>query len=52
MRWFGIGLMLAGVVAALVAAFSFHNVPFTIGSIIFAIIGVFVFINGTRTLPK
>ena len=52
MRWFGIALMLAGVVAALVAGFSFRNVPFTIGGVIFAIIGIFIFINGTRTLAK
>lgn len=52
MRWFGIGLMLLGVVAALVAGFSFQNVPFIIGGVVFMIIGLIIFINGTRTLPK
>jgi hypothetical protein len=52
MRWFGIGLTLAGVVAALVAWFSFQNVPFLIGGIVFMIIGLLVFFYGTRTLPK
>ena len=52
MRWFGIVLMLAGVVVALVAGFSFQNVPFIIGGIVFALIGIFIFINGTRTVPK
>jgi hypothetical protein len=52
MRWFGIGLMLVGVVAALVAGFSFHNVPFIIGGVVFTVIGLIIFMNGTRTLPK
>ena len=52
MRWFGIGLALAGVVAALIAWFSFQNVPFLIGGIAFMVIGLIVFINGTRALPK
>jgi hypothetical protein len=52
MRWFGIGLTLVGVVAALVAGFSFQNIPFIIGGVIFAVIGLVIFINGTRTLPK
>lgn len=52
MRWFGIGLMLVGVVAALVAGFSFQNVPFIIGGIVFMVIGLIIFIYGTRTTPK
>ena len=52
MRWFGIGLAIAGVVAALIAGFSFKNVPFVIGGIVFMVIGIIVFIYGTRTLPK
>jgi len=52
MRWFGIGLALVGVVAALVAWFSFENVPFLIGGGVFVLIGLIVFIYGTRTLPK
>jgi len=52
MRWFGIILSLAGVVAALVGWFSFHSVALLIGGITFMIIGMIVFINGTRTLPK
>ena len=52
MRWFGIGLAIAGVVAALVAWFSFENVPFTIGGGVFVLIGLIIFINGTRSLPK
>ena len=52
MRWFGIGLALAGVVVALIALFSFQNVPFLIGGIVFVVIGMIVFIYGTRTLPK
>ena len=52
MRWFGIGLMLVGVVAALVAWFSFQNVPFLIGGVVFMVIGIIIFINGTRTAPK
>jgi len=52
MRWSGIALALVGIVVALVAWFSFENVPFLIGGIIFAVIGMIVFIYGTRTLPK
>jgi hypothetical protein len=52
MRWFGIFLALAGVVAALVGWFSFHSVGFLIGGLIFAIIGMIVFFYGTRTMPK
>jgi hypothetical protein len=52
MRWFGIGLMLAGAVAALIAWFGFQNVPFLIGGIVFLIIGVIIFFYGNRSLPK
>jgi hypothetical protein len=52
MRWFGIGLALVGVVGALIAGFSFQNVPFVIGGVAFLVIGIIVFINGTRTEPK
>jgi hypothetical protein len=52
MRWFGIGLALAGVVAALLAWFSFQNVPFLIGGIVFVVIGLIIFMYGTRSLPK
>jgi hypothetical protein len=52
MRWFGISLMLLGVVAALVAWFVFQNVPVLIGGIIFSVIGGLIFYNGTRTEPK
>ena len=52
MRWFGIGLALIGVVGALLAWFSFENVPFLIGGIVFMVIGIIIFIYGTRTLPK
>lgn len=52
MRWFGIGLALAGVIAALIGWFSFQNVPVLIGGIVFMVIGLIIFINGTRSLPK
>ena len=52
MRWFGIVLAMAGVVAALIAGFSFRNVPFVIGGIVFVVLGMIIFYNGTRTLPK
>ena len=52
MRWFGIVLALAGVVAALLAGFTFKNVPFVIGGTVFMVIGIIVFIYGTRTVPK
>jgi len=53
MRWFGIVLAIAGVVAALVAWFSFdNNLPFTIGGAVFMVIGIIIFIYGTRVLPK
>ena len=52
MRWSGIALALVGVVVALVAWFSFKNVPFLIGGIVFAVIGLIVFMYGTRALPK
>ena len=52
MRWFGIGLALIGVVGALIAWFSFDNVPFTIGGAVFMVIGMIIFIYGTRVLPK
>jgi hypothetical protein len=43
---------MAGVVAALIAWFSFKNVPVLIGGIVFMVIGMIIFINGTRVLPK
>jgi tetrahydromethanopterin S-methyltransferase subunit C len=57
MRWFGIGLALAGVVAALLSVFLVKdNVPLiigiVIGCILFFVVGIIVFIYGTRTLPK
>ena len=52
MRWFGIFLTLTGVVVALVAGFSFGNVPFVIGGVVFALIGLMLFFFGTRALPK
>jgi hypothetical protein len=52
MRWFGIGLALAGVVAALLAWFGFHHVPVLIGGIVFVVIGFIIFMYGTRSLPK
>jgi hypothetical protein len=52
MRWFGIGLALVGVVGALIAWFGFQNVPFLIGGIAFLVLGIVIFINGTRTEPK
>lgn len=57
MRWFGIGLALAGVVAALLSVFIVKdNVPLiigiVIGCILFFVVGIIVFIYGTRTQPK
>ena len=52
MRWFGIILALVGVVVALVAWFSFNNLPFLIGGGAVAVIGLIIFIYGTRSLPK
>jgi hypothetical protein len=52
MRWFGIGLAIAGVLAALVAWFGFKNVPVLIGGVVFVVIGMIIFMYGTRTLPK
>ena len=52
MRWFGIVLAMAGVVAALIAWFGFDNVPFLIGGVVFMVIGMIIFMYGTRSLPK
>ena len=52
MRWAGIALALVGVVVALVAWFSFQNVPFLIGGVVFMMIGIVIFIYGTRSVPK
>ena len=52
MRWFGICLAIAGVVAALVGWFAFQNLPFLIGGGVFMIIGLIIFGAGTRTEPK
>jgi hypothetical protein len=52
MRWFGIILAIVGVVAALVAWYSFQNVPFLIGGCVFTLIGLIIFVYGTRSLPK
>ena len=52
MRWFGIILALAGLVAALVAWFSFQNLPFLIGGSVCVLIGLIIFGYGTRALPK
>jgi len=52
MRWTGIALALVGVAVAIGAWFGFENVPFLIGGSIFAVIGMIVFMYGTRTLPK
>ena len=51
MRWFGIGLALAGVVAALWAWFGFHHLPVLIGGIVFVVIGFIIFFYGYRSLP-
>ena len=52
MRWFGIILALVGVVVALVAWFSFNNLPFLIGGGVCVLIGLIIFGYGTRALPK
>ena len=52
MRWFGIGLTLAGVIAALAGWFGFHSTPVLIGGILFVIIGMIVFFYGTSSVPK
>ena len=52
MRWFGIALAIAGVVAALVAWLVFENIPVVIGAAVLMVIGIIVFMYGTRTLPK
>ena len=52
MRWFGIVLVLVGVVGALIGWFSFNNVPVLIGGIVLVVIGLIVFIYGTRALLK
>ncbi len=52
MRWFGIVLSMAGVVAALIAWFGFKNVPVLIGGVVFMVIGMIIFKYGTRSLPK
>jgi len=52
MRWFGIGLAIAGIIAALVGWFGFQNLPFLIGGGVFMLLGIIIFVNGTRTLPK
>ena len=52
MRWFGIALAIAGVVAALIAWFGFENVPVLIGGVVFVVIGMIIFMYGTRSLPK
>jgi hypothetical protein len=52
MRWFGIILALAGLVAALVAWFSFQNLPFLIGGSVCVLIGLIIFGYGTRSLPR
>lgn len=49
MRWFGIASAMAGVVVALIAWFSFQNVPFLIGGIVFMVLGIIIFIKGTRS---
>jgi hypothetical protein len=48
MRWFGIATAMVGVVVSLIAWFSYQNVPFLIGGVVFTLIGLIVFINGTR----
>ena len=52
MRWFGIVLAMAAVIVALIAWFSFQNVPFLIGATVFVVIGFIIFMYGTRSLPK
>ncbi len=46
MRWLGIGVMMAATIAGLVAWFSYHNVPVTIGAAVFFFIGLLVFLRG------
>ena len=49
----GLGaIALVGVVVALVAWFSFNNLPFLIGGGVVALIGLIIFGYGTRALPK
>ena len=52
MRWFGIALAIAGVLAALIAWFAFENIAFLVGGVVFVVIGMIIFMYGTRSLPK
>ncbi len=45
MKWFGLGLLLFAALVALIAGFGFHNAGFCIGGIVFAIIGLIVFLT-------
>lgn len=45
MKWFGIGLAIAGVIIALSAGFGFGNVPVTIAGVVFLILGVVIFLK-------
>lgn len=52
MRWFGIGLAIAGVIAGLAGWLGFQNLPVLIGGGVLALIGIIIFAGGTRTTPK
>jgi hypothetical protein len=52
MRWFGIGLAIAGVIGGLVGWLVFQNLPVLIGGGVLMLIGIIILISGTRTVPK
>lgn len=46
---FGIGLAIVGILDALIAGFGFRNIPFTIGGIVFAILGVIIIVASGKS---
>jgi hypothetical protein len=46
MKKLGVVLLITGALVALLSIFSFHNVPFSVGGIVFAGIGLVIFLKG------
>jgi len=42
MKWFGVGLAMVSAIVALVAGFHYHNLAWSVGGIVFLVIGLFI----------
>ncbi len=48
MKRIGAGLLIAGAALALLGGFTFHNAPWTVTGVVFAVIGLILFIYAEK----